>query len=169
MTDPQKSTAGTDGANPSIWAHTVVKELAGPDIALAYDAMLILRPHIGNLNRFRQQVEHQRADGYRLVGTFNEPVAPASAVAGFRVINTLAWGRCLYVDDLSTLPAERRGGHATTLLRWLQHEASRVGCDALHLDSNIGAHRSAAHRVYLKAGMAITSLHFAMPIAALTT
>lgn len=38
------------------------------------------------------------------------------AVAGFRVLEFLAWGRALYVDDLSTLPDHRGAGHGRALM-----------------------------------------------------
>jgi GNAT superfamily N-acetyltransferase len=105
--------------------------------------------------------EVQRAEGYRLVGAFDESVSHAVAVAGFRPGHNLAWGRFLYVDDLSTLPEARRHGHGRALLAWLVEEAQRLGCDQLHLDSGVGADRVDAHRVYLNAGMRISSFHFA--------
>ena len=66
----------------------------------------------------------------------------------------------LYVDDLSTLPAARRRGHARALLDWCAEEAARLGCDALHLDSGVGPQRQDAHRLYFNAGMRISSHHF---------
>jgi GNAT superfamily N-acetyltransferase len=103
----------------------------------------------------------QRAEGYRLVGAFEEGMEDAVAVAGFRVGHMLAWGRFLYVDDLSTLPAARRRGHGRAVLEWLAEEAGRLGCEQLHLDSGVGPDRFDAHRLYLNVGLAITSHHFA--------
>jgi GNAT superfamily N-acetyltransferase len=82
-------------------------------------------------------------------------------VAGFRAGHSLAWGRHLYVDDLSTLPAARRRGHGRALLDWLVEEGRRLGCDQLHLDSGVGLDRADAHRLYLNAGLVIASHHFA--------
>ena len=73
----------------------------------------------------------------------------------------LAWGRHLYVDDLSTVPAARGQGHARGLLDWLHVEAARLGCREVHLDSGVGADRTAAHRLYFSAGYRISSHHFA--------
>ncbi len=66
----------------------------------------------------------------------------------------------LYVDDLSTLPAARRRGHARALLECCAQEAKRLGRDALQLDSGVGAERLAAHRLYLNCAMRISSQHF---------
>lgn len=70
-------------------------------------------------------------------------------------------GHYLYVDDLSTLPDSRRRGHARALLDWLLTEAKRLGCDQLHLDSGVELTRADAHRLYLNAGLVISSHHFA--------
>ena len=92
---------------------------------------------------------------------FEEGTEHALAVAGFRIGHSLAWGHYLYVDDLSTLAEARRRGHARALLDWLAGEARRLDCDSLHLDSGFGPERTDAHRLYLNAGLAVSSLHFA--------
>jgi len=121
-----------------------------------------LRPHFADEEAFVRRVDDvQRAEGYRLIGAFEEEEDDAVAVAGFRVGHLLAWGRFLYVDDLSTLPSARRRGHGRALLEWLAEEARRLGCEQLHLDSGVGPERFDAHRLYLNVGLAITSHHFA--------
>jgi GNAT superfamily N-acetyltransferase len=125
-----------------------------------------LRPHVGDEASFVRRVDDvQRPEGYRLVGAFEEGKEDALAVAGFRVGHMLAWGRFLYVDDLSTLPSGRRRGHARALLEWLAEEARRLGCEELHLDSGVGADREDAHRLYMNARLRITSHHFARRLA----
>jgi GNAT superfamily N-acetyltransferase len=124
--------------------------------------MAALRPTFTGEPQFVERVDDvQRAEGYRLVGIFEESAPHAVAVAGFRVGHMLAWGRFLYVDDLSTLPEARRRGYGMRLLEWLREEAERLGCDQLHLDSGVGSDRIDAHRLYFNAGLAITSFHFA--------
>ena len=120
-----------------------------------------LRPHWGDEAQFVQRVDEvQRPEGYRLVGVFEEEPR-ALAVAGFRLGQNLAWGRFLYVDDLSTLPEARRRGYGRLLLDWLADEARRLECEQLHLDSGVGLDRADAHRLYLNAGYVISSHHFA--------
>jgi GNAT superfamily N-acetyltransferase len=139
----------------------LIREILPPDTAVAFEAMRALRTHHASLNDFVLRVDHeQRPQGYRLVGVFGED-GRCTAVAGFRVIRTLAWGDCLYVDDLSTLPEARRRGQARALLDWCLEEARRLGCDQLHLDSGVGPEREDAHRLYFNAGLRITSYHFA--------
>ena len=121
-----------------------------------------LRPQYVDEGAFVERVDDvQRAEGYRLLGVFEDEAAPAVAVAGFRVGHMLAWGRFLYVDDLSTLPEARRRGHGKRLLEWLAQEGQRLGCDQLHLDSGVGPDRIDAHRLYFNSGLEISSYHFA--------
>lgn len=147
-----------------------VRELAAGETALAFEAMHALRPHLVGEDEFVRRVDAlQRPQGYRLVGVV-EDAGRVSAVAGFRVLEMLAYGRILYVDDLSTLPAARRRGHGRALLEWCAQEAAREGCAALQLDSNVGPERQDAHRLYFNSGMRISSYHFTreLPSAAAT-
>jgi GNAT superfamily N-acetyltransferase len=143
----------------------MVREILPPDTALAFDAMRALRSQFEDEGAFVARVDRDlRPEGYRLAGAFEDSEA-AVAVAGFRAGNSLDWGRYIYVDDLSTLPAARRRGHARALLDWLHEEALRLGCDQLHLDSAVGPQRADAHRLYLNSGLQITAHHFERPVA----
>ena len=137
-----------------------IREIGPGETHIAFAAMRELRGRLTDVRAFARRVDdEQRGEGYRLVGAFED--APiAVAVAGFRLAHNLAWGRHLYVDDLSTMPAARRRGHARALLDWLADEARRLGCDELHLDSGVGPQRADAHRLYFNAGLTITSHHF---------
>ena len=122
--------------------------------------MRALRPHLAGEAEFVRRVDElQRPQGFRLVAVVEEDGA-VTAVVGFRVLEMLAYGRVLYVDDLSTLPGARRRGHGRALLDWCAEEAVRAGCDALHLDSGVGADRQDAHRLYFNCGLRISSHHF---------
>jgi GNAT superfamily N-acetyltransferase len=135
-----------------------VTELGDNSIEQAYPAMKELRPHLSDAADFAERVRRQRAEGYRLVGSLDAG-GSVVAVAGFRCGQNLALGRYLYVDDLVALPAARRQGHASALLRWLDDEARRLDCAVIHLDS--ATHRHDAHRRYLSSGYIIPALHFA--------
>jgi GNAT superfamily N-acetyltransferase len=139
-----------------------LRELHAGETRLAYDAMRALRTSIGDEREFAAHVDGVlRAGGYRLVGAFLPQREQAVAVAGFRLGDSLAWGRYLYIDDLSTAPEARRQGHGGALLDWLVQEARRRGCGQLHLDSGTGPERFDAHRLYHARGLAIHSHHFA--------
>ena len=140
-------------------------EIPMGDTALAFEAMRALRTHHEDEAAFVKRVDEvQRPQGYRLLGAFED--GRCVAVAGFRVIHNLAWGDCLYVDDLSTHPDGRRRGHGRALLEWCAAEAERLGCCQLHLDSGVGPEREDAHRLYFNTGLRITSYHFAKPVGA---
>jgi GNAT superfamily N-acetyltransferase len=100
--------------------------------------------------------ELEKAHGYRLAVLKED--GQVRAVAGYRVAESLAWGRYLYVDDLVTDAACRGRGHGGRLLEWLVERAREAGCDALHLDS--GVERMDAHRFYEGHGLEQASLHF---------
>jgi len=138
-----------------------IEELHAGATGRAFAAMRPLRPQLADEDELARRVdEQQRPEGYRLVAAVEDDGSVA-AVAGFRVLSTLAFGRVLYLDDLSTLPAARRRGHARALLDWCAAEASRLSCDELQLDSGVRADRQDAHRLYFNSGMRITSYHFA--------
>ena len=138
-----------------------IRELKPEETALAYPAMVELRPGIGSEPEFVARVNDlQRPEGYRLVASFAEGDPQAVAAAGFRTAHFLAWGYAVYVDDLSSRPGFRRQGHAGALLEWLLEEARRLGCDQLHLDSGVGPDREEAHRLYLNKRLRISCHHF---------
>lgn len=144
-----------------------VRELLPPETRLAHAAIRVLRPAFPDERRFVAQVDDlQRAEGYRLVGSFVADSDDAVAAAGFRLGHSLAWGRYLYVDDLCTVPEARRQGHASALLRWLIAEAAHLGCSQIHLDSGTGSDRFDAHRLYLNLGFGIDAHHFARAVSA---
>ncbi len=128
------------------------------EITRCFPVLAQLRPHLAEsefLTRVRRQQETQ---GYGLA--FAEDAGSTVAAAGFRILENLAWGRFLYVDDLVTDAATRSAGHGSALFDWLVARARAENCDALHLDS--GVQRFAAHRFYLRHRMDITSHHFAL-------
>ncbi|THF71849.1 GNAT family N-acetyltransferase [Deinococcus sp. Arct2-2] len=158
MIDLQPGAVGQSGV-----AAPDLRPITAAEAHLALPALRELRPHAPSLvsaEAFAAHLKTAAPEQYRLAGAFESGREEAAAVAGYRVMTTLAFGRMLYLDDLSTLPAARGRGHALALLRWLETEARRLECKALHLDSGVGPHRFDAHRLYLKAGLNITCHHF---------
>src|SRR4051794_17273318 len=138
-----------------------VREIDPGMTILAVPALLELRPAWADADTLVRRIDEvQRPQGYRLVASFEVGEEDAAAVAGFRVVENLAWGRSLYVDDLVTRSHLRTRGHADHLFAWLDAEAQRLGCDEFHLDSGVGPHRQAAHRFYFAHGMRIASFQF---------
>jgi GNAT superfamily N-acetyltransferase len=125
--------------------------------------MRALRTHFTDEAEFVRRVDEvQRREGYRIVGAFEGE--RCVAVAGFRVIHSLAWNDALYVDDLSTLPEARGHGHGRALLEWCKEEGRRLGCTQFHLDSAVGPEREDAHRLYFNTRLRISAYHFQAPL-----
>ncbi len=122
-------------------------------------ALYALRPHLLE-NELVEKIKGFQSRGYQLA--FIEENGLAASIAGFRLTEHLAWGKTLYIDDLSTLPEYRGKGYGGHLLDWLFDFAKAQGCDQVHLDS--GHHRHDAHRLYLNKGFRINSHHFALAL-----
>ena len=133
------------------------------EITACFPVMRQLRDHLVD-TEFLHRIKLQQRSGYRLCYLTDGESAPASvpvpvrSVAGFRLIENLASGRVLYVDDLVTDPDARSKGYGHKVLHWLMAEAKAAGCDTLELDS--GVQRFGAHRFYLRNRMDISSHHF---------
>lgn len=136
--------------------------LADTDAAIAacHPVLVQLRPHL-TVETLVAQVRAQQREGYRLAYR-HDAAGRVYSCAGYRMLQFLAWGRVLYVDDLVTAADARSGGHGRALLDWLRAEGRRAGCDQLHLDS--GTHRHDAHRFYFRERMQISSFHFSRPL-----
>lgn len=127
------------------------------DAASCYGVIKQLRPHLSAAD-FIARVERQRDQGYQLLAASVDDVVVA--VAGFRILDNLAWGNFLYVDDLVTDEAQRSYGYGSLLLEWLLAFCQQENIGELHLDSGVQRHE--AHRFYLEHRMDITAHHFAI-------
>jgi len=126
------------------------------EIQSCYSVMKELRENLIEKD-FVEKIRSLQKNGYFLV--FAEDSGKPVALAGFRIGESLAWKRYLYVDDLVTLPEYRSKGFGSALLKWLTDFASNEGCVTFHLDS--GVQRKDAHRFYEREGLQISSYHFA--------
>ncbi len=129
-------------------------------IRRCYPVMAQLRPHLSEATFCEQVLRQFETQEYRLAAV--EEGEAIVAVTGYRLVENLAWGRFLYVDDLITDEARRGQGFGGRLFDWITEEAAREGCGALHLDS--GVQRFAAHRFYLGKGMEMTCRHFGLAL-----
>jgi GNAT superfamily N-acetyltransferase len=127
-----------------------------------YPVMAELRPHV-KPDEFVLRVKRQREiAGYELAYLANETDGEVKAVAGFRISESLAWGKFLYVDDLVSRTGERSKGYGGALFDWLVEYAKQNNCEQFHLDSAV--HRFAAHRFYLLKRMSIECHHFGLKL-----
>jgi len=129
------------------------------EIARCFPVMVELRPHL-EAEGFVEQVLRQQRDGYLLA--YLEDAGEPRACAGYRLSESLSWGRFMYVDDLVTASSARSKGCGGELLDWLVAEAREQGCAQFHLDS--GVQRFGAHRFYLMKRMDIIAHHFALKL-----
>ena len=126
------------------------------EIAACFPAFHELRPHLPEKGFVAQVQRQMKNHGYVLV--YISSHGQVVAAAGYRVAESLAWGRTLYVDDLITLAASRKRGYGGKLLDWLMEKAKELSCDQFHLDS--GVHRHDAHRLYLSRKLQLSAHHF---------
>lgn len=127
-------------------------------IRSCHRVMQQLRPHLTDEQAFVEQVQRQLAEGYHLA--YCQDGGKVRALAGFRFLEFLAWGKVLYIDDLITDSETRRSGHGGNLLKWVIEQGKKAKCDQVHLDS--GPQRHDAHRLYLNHGFKIIGHHFAL-------
>lgn len=129
------------------------------DVECCFPVMVQLRMHLTPdtfLKRFHKQV----SEGYQIA--FVLDLGVARAVAGFRIMEMLAYGRILYVDDLVTDESGRSKGYGDALMDWLAAFARAQGCVQLQLDS--GVQRFRAHAFYFRKRMHISAYHFAQTL-----
>lgn len=127
---------------------TDVRELETPaERSAAYPVMSQLRPHLSE-REFLDALSRQAPDGYRLFSRYLD--GAVVSVAGVRILDNLARGRHVWVDDLVTDADHRSAGHGLALLRFVEEWAASEGCDVVALSS--GVQRTDAHRFYEERG-----------------
>jgi GNAT superfamily N-acetyltransferase len=128
------------------------------EIKDCFPVMKELRSHL-ELPDFVDRVHRQQQlFNYQLAYLQVDKIA--CAVAGFRISESLAWHKFMYVDDLVSRSDNRSQGYGSELFNWLVDYARAENCQQLNLDS--GVQRFAAHRFYLRHRMEISSHHFTL-------
>lgn len=130
------------------------------EIEAAFPVISQLRHHLKEKEFLTTVRRMETSDGYRLAAVFEGD--RVRCVAGYRILELLAYGKILYVDDLVTDEDARSGNLGGRMLDWLSGEARRNGCGQVHLDS--GVQRDRAHRFYFREGMKIVNYHFSKPV-----
>lgn len=111
------------------------------DYKKAFEVIRSLRPSL-SWEAFNDYLS--RHPSYQLLA-LKEDGAVVS-VAGFELLESLAWGRNIWVHELVTAESARSNGHGETLLRAVHQYAEKHGCTEVILAS--GLQRTEAHRFY---------------------
>ena len=125
------------------------------EVRRCWKAYKELRPHLRSEDEFVERWRVQTREGFQIVYIPDGDIVPAAA--GYRFLNTLAWGHILYVDDLVAIATRHKTGLGSTLLQYLQEEGRQRRCDAVHLDT--GYRRHLAHLAYLRNGFRFDCHH----------
>lgn len=130
------------------------------DCLACFDVMRELRPHVPSAQAFVEQVRRQARQGYRLLAAWQD--GQIMALAGYRMQESLLYGRFLYVDDLVTTASARSHGLGGKLIEALREEAKLGGCAHLVLDTALA--NSLGQRFYFRQGLLSRGLHFSQAL-----
>ncbi len=131
------------------------------DLRAVWPVVAQLRPEFDQERFVTQMLRQIDTDHCRATVLYDAEGVPR-AFAAWRVMEMLAVGRHVYVDDLITDTAARSRGYGKAMLDWLKAEAKRLGCVRLQLDS--GTQRQDAHAFYLRERLRIEALHFGVEL-----
>jgi GNAT superfamily N-acetyltransferase len=131
------------------------------DIRRCFAVMQQLRPALGEDEFVARVRRYQGEQNWRLI--YLEQDGAVAAVSGFRILDCLATGKTIYVDDLVTAESGRSKGHGETLMAWMEQCARDEGCESFALDS--GTQRTRAHKFYFRLGLPIVSFRFMKKLA----
>ncbi|VCU72046.1 Acetyltransferase (GNAT) family protein [Pigmentiphaga humi] len=130
------------------------------DYQACFGVMRELRPHLADAAAFAAQARRQGRQGYRLLAAWQDD--QVKALAGYRLQESLLYGRFLYVDDLVTAADTRRHGLGGKLIDALREEARGQGCAYLVLDTALG--NALGQRFYFRQGLLAAGMHFRQPL-----
>jgi GNAT superfamily N-acetyltransferase len=130
------------------------------DVRKCWHSFSQLRKNILSEDAFFRRWDIQKREGYKII--FIERNSKVIAAAGYRLMNTMAWGKILYIDDLIAHESERGNGYGSILLSHLKGLAETLNCDSVHLDT--GYQRHAAHKAYLRNGFTLNCHHMELSL-----
>jgi GNAT superfamily N-acetyltransferase len=97
------------------------------DVEESFCVMRELRPHLKDRGAYVVQIQHQRTQGYRLLAARSNGVIVG--LAGYRQMDSLLYGRFVYVDDLVVTGSLHRSGFGERLLQAAREQALALKCD----------------------------------------
>lgn len=110
----------------------------------AYKVMCQLRTHLDEAAYIDLVKEAVKVERYHLIAIYKE--GEIVAVAGFKPMITLYYGRFVWVCDLVTDKQKRSKGYGEHLLSYIHQWAERYQFESVALSS--GLQRYSAHRFY---------------------
>ncbi|QKJ87627.1 GNAT family N-acetyltransferase [Paramixta manurensis] len=131
-----------------------------PTIAACFAVMQALRPHLQDKASFIAQLERQSAQGYRLFAAHH--AGQVIGVAGYRELENFLYGRFIYLDDLVVAESARNLGVGQKLIEAVRHEAKRLHCAYLVLDTGLA--NCCAQKFYFRHGFLSRGLHFSQSL-----
>ncbi|NLR95279.1 GNAT family N-acetyltransferase [Rhizobium sp. P38BS-XIX] len=126
------------------------------DIAASFAVMRELRPHIEQAATYRERIERQQQEGYRLLGVWKD--GELAGLAGYRHLENLLYGRFTYVDDLVVRQSCQRSNFGAKLIEHVREMAKADDRVMLVLDTGLA--NSLAQRFYFRNGLLARGLHF---------
>lgn len=130
------------------------------DIAESFAVMRELRPHVEDVDIYRERIQRQQRDGYRLLGVWQDD--ELSGLAGYRHLENLLYGRFTYVDDLVVRQSSQRSSFGAELLDHVRALTKADGRTMLVLDTGLA--NSLAQRFYFRNGLLARGLHFSQSL-----
>ena len=121
-----------------------------------YPVMKELRPHLESEDEFVARATRQAAQGYRILAAWDD--GAVVALAGYRLQESMVYGKFMYVDDLVAGEQSRSQRWGARLLAQLTGYAERTGCAKLVLDT--GLSNALAQRFYFREGLLPGAMRF---------
>lgn len=142
-----------------------LRELKPAEISSAFAALHMLHPDIRDITQFQELVTIQQAEGYRLLGIFEEGKQNAVTVCGFRIVTNFTAGRHLHIDDLASYHLPVQDHQISQILDALKAIGLKEQCKCIHADSSVSSDNTNMHHLYLKHGFILTCHKFSFEIS----
>ena len=128
-----------------MYDNLLIKEMqSDQEIFKAFSVIRQLRTHLDKNEYLALVKEAKAVDMYRMIALCERE--KIVAVAGYKPMITLYYGRFVWVCDLVTDESERSKGYGEKLLTYIQHWAEENEYKSIALSS--GLQREHAHRFY---------------------
>jgi hypothetical protein len=166
-TDKKQKQGTNPHAEVATKPHALVnqlRELTPVETTSAFAALHLLHSNIRDITQFQELVLIQQAEGYRLLGIFEEGKQNAVTVCGFRIVTNFVAGRHLHIDDLASHHSPIADEQVSQIFAALKSIADKENCNSIHADLSISSDNNNMHHLYLKHGFTLCSHKFSLQI-----